>query len=78
MKLAIALALTLTAAAQTPKYEVHRAPSKIIVDGRATDPAWAAAAPAIEFIFPWEKRQAKDHRPPPLGQRQSLRHLPVR
>ncbi len=57
MKLAITLILALAAAAQTPKYEVHRAPSKIIVDGRATDPAWAAAAPAIEFIFPWENQK---------------------
>ncbi|MCX6599234.1 MAG: carbohydrate-binding family 9-like protein [Acidobacteria bacterium] len=36
-----------------PKYEVKRAASRIVVDGKLDDAAWAAAAP-VHFIFPWE------------------------
>jgi hypothetical protein len=36
-----------------PRYEVHRASTPIIIDGKPDDKAWADA-PAVELIFPWE------------------------
>jgi hypothetical protein len=36
-----------------PKYEVRRATSPIVIDGKLDDKAWAAAATA-ELTFPWE------------------------
>ena len=36
-----------------PRYEVHRAPTRITIDGKPDEKAWAAA-PAVELIFPWE------------------------
>ena len=36
-----------------PRYEVHRASTKITIDGKPDEKAWAAAAP-VELIFPWE------------------------
>ena len=36
-----------------PKYEVKRAASRIVVDGKLDDTAWRGA-PAVEFVFPWE------------------------
>ena len=36
-----------------PRYEVKRAAGRIVIDGKLDDKAWAAA-PAIEFIFPWQ------------------------
>jgi hypothetical protein len=47
------LSAPLLAQPPLPRYEVKRAPSRIVIDGRLDDKAWAAA-PAIEFIFPWE------------------------
>ena len=38
-----------------PKYEVKRAESPIVVDGRLDDKAWAAANSA-ELTFPWESQ----------------------
>jgi cyanophycinase len=38
-----------------PRYEVNRAKSRIVVDGRLDDEAWAAA-PAVDFVFPWENQ----------------------
>ena len=54
MRLALAL-LALTAHAQTPAYEAKRAPSRITVDGKLDDKAWAAANTA-ELLFPWESQ----------------------
>lgn len=39
-----------------PKVEVRRAASRITVDGRLDDMAWAAAAP-VELQFPWEDQK---------------------
>lgn len=36
-----------------PRYEVHRASTRITIDGKPDEKAWAAAAP-VELIFPWE------------------------
>ena len=36
-----------------PRYEVHRATSPIVVDGKGDDKAWAASG-KIELIFPWD------------------------
>ena len=38
-----------------PRYEVKRASGRITVDGKLDEKAWAAA-PAIEFVFPWESQ----------------------
>jgi hypothetical protein len=35
-----------------PSYEVKRAAGRIVIDGKLDDAAWAAA-PSIEFVFPW-------------------------
>lgn len=53
----IALLLLLPASflAQSPlpRYEVKRATSPVVIDGKPDDKAWAAAG-KIELIFPWE------------------------
>jgi hypothetical protein len=36
-----------------PRYEVKRAAGRVVIDGKLDEKAWAAA-PAIEFIFPWD------------------------
>src|ERR1035438_594916 len=36
-----------------PQYEVHRAKSPIVIDGKGDDKAWAAAG-KIDLIFPWD------------------------
>jgi hypothetical protein len=43
--------------AQTPipSYDVHRASSPIVVDGKGDDKAWAGAG-KIELIFPWDSQ----------------------
>jgi hypothetical protein len=38
-----------------PTYEVHRAASRIVMDGRADDAAWQKAA-QVAFQFPWEQQ----------------------
>src|SRR3954462_6651071 len=45
----------LAPAAEVPTYEVKRAPSRIVVDGKLDDAAWRTATP-VEFQFPWEKQ----------------------
>jgi hypothetical protein len=50
---ALAAAVPLAAQAPLPRYEVKRAPSRITIDGKLDDKAWASAG-TIEFIFPWE------------------------
>ena len=47
------LSAPLLAQPPVPRYEVKRAPARIVIDGKLDDKAWAAA-PSIEFIFPWE------------------------
>ena len=42
--------------AQTPRYEVHRATARVVIDGEAGAKEWAAASPAMEFIFPWDSQ----------------------
>jgi Carbohydrate family 9 binding domain-like len=51
--LLFAVATPLLAQPPIPRYEVKRASSPIIIDGKLDDKAWQAAAP-IEFIFPWD------------------------
>ena len=59
MKTILLLLAAAGAVAQTrpatplPRYEVHRAPSAIAIDGKLDEPAWAAAG-TIELNFPWE------------------------
>jgi hypothetical protein len=47
------LAAPLVAQPAIPRYEVQRAAGRIVIDGKLDDKAWAAA-PSVEFIFPWE------------------------
>jgi hypothetical protein len=49
------LAAPLVAQTPVPRYGVKRAVSRIVVDGKLDDKAWAAATP-IELIFPWESQ----------------------
>jgi hypothetical protein len=49
----LALAAPLAAQPPVPRYEVKRAQGRIVIDGKLDDTAWAAA-PAIEFVFPWD------------------------
>jgi hypothetical protein len=45
---------TVAAQSPVPRYEVHRAPAAIAVDGQLDDAAWSAAAPAVSLQFLWE------------------------
>ena len=36
-----------------PRYEVHRAATPVIIDGKPDEKAWADAPP-VELIFPWD------------------------
>ena len=45
----------LAAAVEVPAYDVKRAASRIVVDGKPDDAAWKAASP-LEFQFPWDKQ----------------------
>lgn len=49
-------ASTIVAQPAIPRYEVHRAPSAISVDGKLDDAAWAAAAPAVTLQFLWDSQ----------------------
>jgi Carbohydrate family 9 binding domain-like len=48
-------AASLAAQPPIPRYEVHRATSPIVIDGKPDEKAWAAA-PRIELIFPWDSQ----------------------
>jgi hypothetical protein len=51
---ALLTALLHAQAEPVPKYDVKRASSRIVVDGKLDEAAWSAAAPAMEFVFPWD------------------------
>lgn len=56
-----AVSLSAQAARDTgpvPRYEVRRAPSRVVIDGKLDEPAWQVAAP-ITFVFPWERQTGK-------------------
>jgi hypothetical protein len=36
-----------------PRYEIHRAPSRIVIDGKLDDRAWQMAQPVSDFVFNW-------------------------
>src|SRR4051794_30106494 len=46
-------AVPLLAQPPVPQYQVQRAASRIVIDGRADEKAWEAAAP-IELMYPWK------------------------
>lgn len=50
-----ALAAALFAQPPVPRYEVKRAASPIVIDGKPGEKAWAAAN-KIEFLFPWDSQ----------------------
>lgn len=35
-----------------PRYDIHRTPTPLTIDGRLDEPAWRRATP-IDFVFPW-------------------------
>ncbi|MDP9169846.1 MAG: carbohydrate-binding family 9-like protein [Acidobacteriota bacterium] len=43
------------AQAPIPRYEVHRASSPVVVDGKPDEKAWSAAG-RMELIFPWDSQ----------------------
>lgn len=49
----LVLSAALLAQPPIPHYEVKRAASPIVVDGKPDDKAWGAAG-RIELLFPWE------------------------
>ncbi len=51
--LAALLAAQTETAPGRPRYEVRRAASRVVVDGKLHDAAWQAAQ-TIVFVFPWE------------------------
>src|SRR5678816_2619703 len=59
MRIAILLLLTAAAlAAQPPipRYEVKRAKSPIVIDGKLDDKAWESASPAVSLQFLWDSQ----------------------
>lgn len=47
--------------AQEPaRYEIKRAPSKIVIDGKLTEAAWKQAGSAGDFHFPWSTDGEKE------------------
>jgi hypothetical protein len=55
--LTFSISLGLLAAQQpVPRYEVRRASSPVIVDGRLDDKAWESASPAVSLQFLWEQQ----------------------
>jgi len=51
----LCLATPLFSQPPIPRYEVKRATSPIVIDGKPDEKAWAAAG-TIELIFPWESQ----------------------
>ncbi|HZT32432.1 MAG TPA: carbohydrate-binding family 9-like protein [Bryobacteraceae bacterium] len=47
------LGVTVAAAQPFPRYDVRRAPSPVIVDGKLDEPAWRTAKPITGFHFNW-------------------------
>jgi len=47
------LTAALLAAQPLPRYDVHRAAGRIVVDGKLDEPAWRQARPAGDFHFNW-------------------------
>jgi hypothetical protein len=58
MRKLLLLFCTSAVLAQTgaPRYEVHRASGRVVVDGEIGTQEWAAASPAVEFQFPWDSQ----------------------
>src|ERR1700691_367473 len=53
LSILICVGLPLIAQLPVPRYEVKRATSPIVIDGKVDDKAWAAAN-KVELIFPWD------------------------
>lgn len=45
---------------QLPTYEIRRAGSPVVIDGKLDEPAWIAAPSVGEFAFPWRKDGKKE------------------
>jgi len=45
---------------EPPRYDVKRADSPIVIDGRLDEPAWFAATPIGAFHFPWFKEGQRE------------------
>jgi hypothetical protein len=51
----VCLAVPLYAQTPIPRYEVKRASSPMVIDGKPDEKAWEAAG-KIELIFPWDSQ----------------------
>jgi len=54
--LCILAAATLAAQPPIPRYEVKRATSAIVIDGKLDDKAWESASPAVSLQFLWDSQ----------------------
>ena len=45
---------------RTPTHVVHRAASRITIDGKLNEAAWQSAKPLRKFVFPWWKQGKKE------------------
>ncbi len=54
------LAAAISAAQTFPRYDVHRAPSPVVIDGKLDEPAWQKAGIAGDFHFNWWTSGAKE------------------
>jgi len=61
MRLIFFVCLTSFLRAQSAvEYSIHRAPSKIVIDGKLDDAAWRVASPASDFVFNWHSSGDKE------------------
>ena len=60
MRWILAIFAAAAAAQPFPHYDVRRAPSPVVVDGKLDEPAWQKARPAGEFHFNWWTSGAKE------------------
>ena len=53
--------LAAAAAQEFPEYDIRRAPSPVVPDGRLDEPAWRKAKPVTDFHFNWYTAGAKEN-----------------
>ena len=53
------LGVAVSTAQSLPRYDVHRAPSPVVVDAKLDEPAWQKASPIGSFPFNWWTSGAK-------------------
>ncbi|MFN7936305.1 MAG: carbohydrate-binding family 9-like protein, partial [Bryobacteraceae bacterium] len=58
--LIFALLPLLLVAQDLPRYDIHRAAGRIVVDGLLDEPAWKQAPAVGDFHFTWHKQGEKE------------------